>query len=222
METEDKKVEQAQIEQTAKEEEKEPTFITCPCCGKPTLIRPVKIKPQLLDQYMSCIISGVPFSHVYPVYEGRMKVTVSQLEQTMIGHLRNANKILAAWEPKLQDKIDTAQELNSLLRLYCSIPTIEVTSGTITKEFHPADVVTDVCSELYNVFQKDAESEQKLGYRELVDVVQAQLALLRSPKTAAGIPTALLMGVVEAHSQIYNILLGAGFDVNFWEGIELA
>ena len=46
---------------TTKETEIE--YVTCPCCGKPTLVRPIKIKGTVLDHYLTCIMSGVPFWH---------------------------------------------------------------------------------------------------------------------------------------------------------------
>lgn len=72
------------MKQFIEEEEKEkkaPEFITCPCCGKPTLVKPLELNGPILDHYIACLVSGVPFSHTYPIYKGKLEVTVSRLTQ---------------------------------------------------------------------------------------------------------------------------------------------
>ena len=211
-----------ETEEQVQTKAKEPEFVTCPCCGKPTLVKPVNVKPPLLDQYMACIMSGVPFSHTYPVYGGRMQITVSQLDQTFSDKLRNVDRVLAEWESTLQDKFDQGQELGTLMRLYCSIPEVKIESGAAEKSFQPAAVVSDMCDAIVAKKQSYAQTDTEPTYLELCEFIQKQLEIVRSTNTSAGIPLAIIMGVVEAHNQLYTILVTSGFDANFWEGIELA
>lgn len=209
METENKPVEQKPEATDTKQ-----AFVLCPCCGKPTLTRPVKINDELLDHYMSCIISGVPFSHTYPIYGGRIKITVSQLDEPMIQALRKTGRILDTWSSEEDHDKEVFQELDHLIKLYCAITSISVSAGATTKELQPYNVVMSICKTI-------SDYTETSGITKL-DLARKQLETMRSPQTAAGVPAAIVMGVIEAHQQIYNILLNAGFDVNFWEGIELA
>ena len=45
---------------------------------------------------------------------------------------------------------------------------------------------------------------------------------ITAPSTISSVPMAMIVGTQQAHSNVYNLLLDAGFDSNFWDGIELA
>ena len=59
-------------------------LIVCPCCHQKTLHKPVKPNAQVTDQWMACLITGVPFNHTYPIYGGRINVTVTRLSPELV------------------------------------------------------------------------------------------------------------------------------------------
>ena len=196
---------------TTEETQQAPVYDICPCCGKPTLIKPVVVKDALLDQYMACIISGVPFTHTYPIYNGRIKITVSVLDRATAGLVTRVTSLLEA----VEDAADAATKdkiarILSAIRLYCFIDTITINAGDKTREYHPAATARDVCNQF---LIKDID---------LTEAISKQLLVLQDQQNVSNVPAAILMRTVEGHNQLNTILLTAGFDENFWEGIELA
>ena len=47
----------------------------CPCCGEKTLKRPVKVDGKIVDDYLASIMTGIPFSHTFNMFDGRLKIT---------------------------------------------------------------------------------------------------------------------------------------------------
>ena len=54
-------------------------LVKCPCCGKLTLTKPIKVKQDQLDKFLACTLTGVPYSSTYKLYKGSLLVTVSEI-----------------------------------------------------------------------------------------------------------------------------------------------
>ena len=174
-----------QNETQMNEEGADPMYIVCPCCGKPTLTRPVKINDELLDHYMSCIISGVPFHRTYDIYGGKIRVTVTRLGEEMIEKLREASRILSAWEALLGDQATLCQDLNSELRLYCCVPTIVVAAGDTRKETRPEAAVVSACSAIEDTNKTIETFLEADKVKAIIQTIKTQLAILHDPATSA-------------------------------------
>lgn len=206
--------------QDTKEEElpKKPEFITCPCCGKPTLVKPLELSGPVLDHYMSCLISGVPFSHTYPVYKGKLEITVTRLSKEQEQTVKAVNAVLENCEKLLSDNLNTVRELAQIIKLYVSIKDIRVMSAS--KVCYPQDIVLDVCSKILEL-RIDILADT-IDHADLLAKVNSFLKILMNPEVMSAVPSSMLAAVVETHSHLFYILMDSGFDVNFWKGIELA
>lgn len=203
------------------EESLDSAFVTCPCCGKPTLPRPIKPNPQLLDHWLACMVTGVPFSHEYPVYEGRVLVTCSKLTAEQADTIDQLTTVLDSLPNKKWEADEppcNIEQLRSLSRLLISIPNITVNAGS-RKVFKPQDEVMAVASDIL-LHKRD------IAMFENVEVwsktLKQGLGRLLNSELVSGVPLVILMGVVRAHNSVSDVLLSTGFDENFWQGIELA
>ena len=202
-------------QQTIQEQAPDKTANICPCCGKPTLDYPIPhIPDMLLDQFMACMISGTPFTHRYELYGGRIAITVSQMTEdhrlTVADILRiiGTAKDMGALAPGVD--LDT---LGSLARTMIHIVEINIKTGGTSKMCRPSDRVRDA-HELLRRAEHDKDALQQ--------AVRSAHAALTSPDNISSVPPAQLLAVIETHAKLLDILMDAGFDKNFWKGIELA
>lgn len=191
----------------------------CPCCGKRSIPKPAKINADLMDQWLACMVTATPFSHEYPLYGGRIKITVSKLSAEQQDSLRMANAAIVQYtHNKQQDELacDT-QELRALLQLLAVIQRIEITkkSGIL---FRPQDIAMAACSDILAASKHSGESVTET----IEEALKRAYGNLTDPSRVSGIPINTLVTVAKAHADLYTILLSNGFDDSFWEGIELA
>ena len=86
------------IEENKKEEVKlEDAKVICPCCGKPTLDKQLKVSDALLDHFVSCILTHTPFFNDYSLYNDRIQITCTQLNTTE----EDRNRAVAVYLKKL-------------------------------------------------------------------------------------------------------------------------
>lgn len=197
-------------EETKPTEAKE-EFIKCPCCGELTLRKPLDIKSIVLDEYMSSIITGVPFSHTYTVHD-TIDITVEIPEQLVKQKVFVAvQKIdrLAALEQNL-DKATILKAISLTVSSYGYITTIATKNkGQIVKSYTPAAVIRAFCDKLVDLGD-DVDTIIKL-YNETA-----------TPENLSSLPDIMVRAVARTHDDVYNILLDTGFNSTFWKGIELA
>lgn len=212
--------EQAQQQAAAEAPKKEEarTMSICPCCHQPTLPYPVAhIPDELADQFMACMISGTPFTHVYPLYNGRVKITVTQ----MTAELRTVVERLTHEIDRLEDSgfaldnvsLDT---MKGVVRSLVSVPSIEIQAGGAVKTFQPQAVVKRALESFNAIDPGDTGSDK------LKDTVRGVFRSLTDPSEVSGVPPIQIMTTIEAHARLLDILMDSGFDANFWAGIELA
>lgn len=202
------------------EQKDKAVYEICPCCGKPTLLRPVEIKGELLDHYLSCMISGVPFTHTYPIYKGKLEVTITVLPNEKMYSMRSGLTAVDALHSKLPDNEVLNKNIKTLLQLYCCVSAVNINMPGVAKLLQPEETAQDICKQLKtlqlsfaagSVSKEDVEKELDKYY-----------ATLTSASVVSAVPIAVLGALIETHNKLYDILIDAGFDTNFWKGIELA
>ena len=197
-------------EETKPTEAKE-EFIKCPCCGELTLRKPLDIKSIVLDEYMSSIITGVPFSHTYTVHD-TIDITVEIPEQLVRRNIFIATqKIdqLAALEKDL-DKSTILKNISLTIQSYGYIITIITKNkGQVVKSYEPAVAIRDFCKELAELCDN-------------VDAIIDAFDKVAVPEKLSAVPDVMIRAVAKTHDDVYNILMNNGFDSTFWKGIELA
>lgn len=191
----------------------------CPCCGKRSIPKPAKINADLMDQWLACMITATPFSHEYPLYAGRIKITVSKLSLEQQDSLRMANAAIVQYAyNKQQDELACdIPDLRALLQLLSVIQSIEVTKKSSIL-FRPQDIVMGACSDILAASKHSGESATET----IEEALKRAYGNLTDPSKVSGIPTNTLITVAKAHADLYTILLSNGFDNSFWAGIELA
>jgi len=191
----------------------------CPCCGKPTLPVPVTPNAQLLDHWLACMATGVPFSRTYPLYAGRVKITVTQLTP------ENADAVTAmctklsliASNIILDDLSLNVDMLASAAKICIGIESIEMKANGQDLLFKPAECVLKAAELLKQIDIGDSVDKGKLA-----NVIREISDNLISPKYMSAVPPKLLLLLLETHNKLYDVLLNAGLDKNFWDGIKLA
>lgn len=209
---------QAAADATRQEQEQKRTASICPCCHQPTLPYPVAHVPdELADQFMACLISGTPFTHVYPLYNGKVRITVTQMTaelRTIVEQVTHAIDRLADSGLSLDDvSFDT---MKGVVRSLISVPSIEIQAGALTKTFQPQATVKRALEAFNTLEPGDTSSEQ------VMSTVRGVFHSLTDPAEVSGVPPIQIMTTIEAHARLLDILMDSGFDANFWAGIELA
>ena len=205
------------------EEKKEPVKVKCPCCGELTLTQPLDVKSAVLDEYMAAIITGVPFSHTYGLYNGAVKVTVESLNHKDSMLLSNTETTLKEYVKRMEaeggDQVKTSlgyiKELIKVLRLYFGVTSIEMyRDKALIKSYTP--------SELMRTTATDIGAASLAGDTQLSEAIAKAIKACLSQDATSTLPTAAIQAIVVTHGDLYNLLMDAGFDENFWAGIELA
>lgn len=201
--------------------------VLCPCCKNPTLSKPIEVKGELLDHYLSCVITGTPFSHAYPIYQGRLTITVTQLSNEESILLDRACSKLAqcfrdldaATKDSFKMDLDAIQ---GCLRTYVGISLIEMTTPNGPKIIEPARHIADICHTLADLaltFPIPPEDPEK---PIRIKAIEDTISRLSDTSCMSAIAATTLIELITAHNYLYTILMDAAFDANFWKGIELA
>ena len=207
------------------EEKKEVEKIKCPCCGELTLNKPVQVKNIILDEYMASIITGVPFTHTWELYNGTVKITVESLDAETSNALSAAINAIDNWSKKVEEisatqpdvakTLQLARPLRDTLRLFCSVKDITLLrDNKVQKQFLPSDIIRDAMKKLFEASLGDGDKFQAAieeCHKKCVD-----------PNVISKLDSAIIRTVIVTQADLYTILLDNGFDKNFWAGIELA
>ena len=206
------------------EEKKEPVKVKCPCCGELTLTQPLDVKSALLDEYMAAIITGVPFSHTYGLYNGAVKITVESLDRANTTLLFTITKRLEDYakanEGKVPSGMESAftyiKELAGVLKLYFGVTSIEMyRDKQLIKSYTPSAVMRSQAEAIAAALLTGDNEKAK-------DVITNAVDICLSENTISTVPDGAIRAIVVTHGDLYNLLMDAGFDENFWAGIELA
>lgn len=197
-------------------------FEICPCCGKPTLQMPVHPKDELMDYWLACMTTATPFTHTYPMYNGKVEITVVADSADMDSKLDTLTAILDAIAAR-EDLADQSQydisHMKVMARIGMHITTIKtMTSKSESRVFTPAASVQEALNLLHPLRADIMSGKTIEGFTETMAAVNR---LLLAPENMSAMHPSVLLSVVETHTQLNNILMNSGFDSNFWEGIEL-
>ena len=203
---------QQQPQEQAQQEPPKERRTMCPCCHQMTLPEtPDKLNPELVDQYMACVLSGTPFSHEYPLYNGRMLVTAAAPTPEQ---KNAADTLVSILNECTSPLIIERDNMRGMIRIAASIQEIKLNPGRDDmRVYHPAASLVEMAAAL---------KQYKSQYPTEHDGVAMKLKQLTSPETMSGIPPHVLIAVTNTHASITAIMNNLGFDRNFWKGIELA
>ena len=205
------------------DEKKEPEKIKCPCCGELTLTQPLDVKGVTLDEFLASIITGESYTHTYKMYSGSVEVTVEALSKQASNVLALCTKVLRNYIAKLEASDDeqarsAATPINELLgtlRLYFGVKTISMYKDKkLFKQYMPADAMREAAANISHAYLE--------GQDAFDDAVAKAIEQCLSPEVISSLPTEAVRTIVVTHADIYVLMMNAGFDENFWDGIELA
>jgi len=189
-------------------------LMRCPCCGKNTLKTPLKVNAELMDHYMSCVMTGVPFWHEYPLYNGRIVLRIKMLDaehQQLLDRVSTALEILQDATNIQTEKLQVNQ-LRVLIRNQLHLEQVKVSNGPGMKTWNVAETVAD---KIKAFFTKDTGTT--------IDIAQykALYELCHDATLVSGLSEQLLAVTIDTHYRLSSILIATGIDENFWRGIEL-
>ena len=205
------------------EETKEPKKMKCPCCGELTITQPLDVKGVTLDEFMSSIIAGVPYTHTYKMFSGTVEITVEVVSKQLANMRTAAIKLLEGYVAKMEASGEAQaaaaaapiRELISVMHLYFGVKTITMyKNDRVVKQYTPADLMQEAAAMITKTSMESQDAFESAVAKYLEKCV--------STDTISALPTEAIRTVVVTHADIYTLLLTAGFDENFWEGIELA
>ena len=201
------------------DEEEKQKMATCPCCGQPTLKKPVKVDGKIVDDYLASIMTGVPFSHTFSMFDGKLRIVTAMADRD---NGLKLYKFIFLVEPFTKDS-SKVQDLLGLVNTYCSIKQIEIVGkdNTVAKIYYPAEHIYEVCGKLLDAWDHvDLRDEEKR--KEFLQAIQGAYDELKSTEILSSTPPKVLTRIVGDFQALETIMLNAGFDENFWKGIELA
>lgn len=193
-------------------------LVKCPCCGKMTLHKPVKPGQDIMDHFMACMLTGTPYKQTYELYGGRMRVTVTQITNDIRRYVMDACAALDSWRDLLVDRNTELEEMKDALRTYSCIVDVTVDNGTV-RTFYPGEGMHELCTEITAL--REAVNGGKVTPDELRASVDKLNAKTKDPATISSLPPTMLMASFQLHNQLFQIMMDAGFDENFWDRIKL-
>lgn len=213
-------------EKQADENKGKEELVRCPCCGKLTLQKPLKPNQDLVDQWLSCMLTATPFHHTYQVYDGRMKITATQLSSEdidLVDDLVSTLQYVKDMDWSSPERGGSCpvrvDQMLGASRLYISILVVSITSEGTEKTYKPAAMVKAAAG---IVKGKETAIRAGASVDEWIPALKECERLLLAPENMSAVPLPMIMGVAEAHNRLSRILMDTGFDDAFWEGIELA
>lgn len=186
-------------------ESKKENKLICPCCGQRTLNQSLQLSQDIMDYYISCIMTGQPFIRQYKAYEGKIRITVSNFTDKLSNHALKA----ADYINKAQIDIATKQTAKYITHRLLVIPSISVSNKGQGKTFKVQQQVIKAI-------------EVMLSNQDYNSGVQAYIQAITSSDICTGLPAKLLDQVTHYHSELLNRLVQKGFDQSFCASIQFS
>ena len=112
------------------------------------------------------------------------------------------------------------QDFLGIVNMYSFIRRIVVKKDDDQKVYIPAEHVFNECRKLVDVWEKeDLTNEEKKA--EFLQKLQETYNELSAPDILSSTPLIILNRALNDYKAVETLLLQAGFDENFWKGIEL-
>lgn len=199
-------------------DEEKSKMVKCPCCGQETLKHPVKCDSAIVDDYLASILTGVPFKHTFHLFDGKLRITVSASDREEAMKLY---RFVFMTESSNISSNNSVRDLLGIVNAYCSIQEIYVQAKEDAKTYFPAQHIVKICGALADKWEDEdlTTDENKTAF---LDDLQKAYTSLSKPEILSSTPPMIITRVANDFRGIETILLEAGFDENFWQGIELA
>jgi len=189
----------------------------CPCCGQETPSQPVKVDGKVVDDYLASIMTGEPFNHTFPLYDGKLKITIKAASREE--GLKLYDFVLLV-EPFAADS-SQLRDLIGIVNSYCMVSKIIVKHDKEESVYMPSKYVIEECYKLVETYGK-ADMRDDENKTKFLQDVQAAYTRLSSHDVLSSTPPAIMNRVINEFKKLETTLLEAGFDENFWQGIALA
>lgn len=183
-------------------------FVTCPCCGKKTMPKLVQVDPTTIETFMSCVLAGEPFTNMYKIYNGKIKIICKQPSRAETFLLSDiATNVPSVTDDKLR------MSLSNLLYYISGIfPIKEI--RIVSNEMDTQDKVFDVRGLCMSVLQK-LKTVPNITEQEISELKK----VVADPTKVSMLPNQILSQVVNTHNTVTKNLYSAGFDNVFYTGI---
>lgn len=193
--------------------------LICPCCHKPTLEAPVKINNDTLDHFLSCLLTHSPFFYTYKLFDGKIKVTCTELNESDKSLSKNVSTELSdlVINGVLEEQKGIA--IANTIYLMMRLKDIEVSTHEATLTYQPQQIASVATTELLDCVNKYKEDKNP---KNIIDAIDECYKKVTDPNLVSSVPMSMLATVQETHASVYSLLLDSGFNENFWKGIELA
>ena len=204
----------------AKKDTVEDGTIICPCCGKKTLHKPLKLDPEWMDQYMACMLTGEPYSREYTLYNGAISITVTSLSSELAERVSSALVDMEGFD-ELSGEPAAIDAARQLLQVYSMIPEIRITTKGKTATFRPLEAVNAVLDSVRDIRKRLDDKE--LGDVDVKALMRDKISLpMKDVKKLSGLPVSSLRSIILIHDQMLRVLTESAFDQSFWSRIKLA
>lgn len=192
-------------------------FETCPCCGKPTLAKPLKPGKLLMDQWLACLVSGVPFVHTYEMYDGKISLSITLPTADQTTRLTEALSVLEHLQTAYSAELASIDflALRRGLILFLGFQEITVKTDNVSKTYVP-EKIAEGCIADAAALRSVSDAE------ELKTKLTTMQQTLLSEQLVSALPLPLLVAAMETHKKLNALMVDAGFSEGFWTGIELA
>lgn len=211
----------AQAEDSTQQQNKR--TIQCPCCKQGTLNTPVKVPDELVDYWLAGVLSGTPFIRTYPMYGGKLNITVQQVgfeDGALVDDMVFVIDAVSRHDSALVPPIDL-DHMRDLAFIYAPILSISSDMNIISSPttYKPSSVVMEAAEELAKY--RNACTGEDIP-EDCVTALSKHYARFIDPKLMSSLPSYVCLAASEAHARLAKVLTDAGLDANFWKGIELA
>lgn len=205
--------------ETGTEHVEKTKYIKCPCCGKMTLKPPLNVGEDLMDQYMACLVTGSPYRYAYQLYGGRMVITVEYPTNDNKTAVLDAVNTLSKLGEILGDSLLELDDIKTRICAYACIQDITI-YGDSTMSYAPAKIVADAMDKLRTI-KLDIAQGTPTDTQQLKTEIIGLANMLKSTDMMSAVPEDIVQSLFQLHNEVFNALMDAGFDENFWDRIKL-
>lgn len=182
----------------------------CPCCGQSTLNQITDLDQATVDSYLACLMSGTPFSRTYPLFSGRILVTISGISDTYTPKLLRVSNYLDKYLQDLSSASTYKILLYKLLAIHSVTVTMQNKGNTITVQ----DNIMNAIDQLLNcVSPEKSQSQNKQSVSKFIQTIV-------DPSVVSSLPAKYIDSILAAHNDILESLLKLGMDQSFSAGIR--
>ena len=179
------------------------TLTVCPCCGKQTFPVPAEIDSAEKEHYLACILTGVPYSKTYSLFDGRVQLEMAEAQPSFLDKLTRLSAKATLWEDKQQKSV-LSDIVTRLFRYHTIVSiSVQVDSSRTIKKVRPA---------VEAILQEALSEEDGNKFNSIYEKIV-------SPDVIGTISNLILDKVIITHNRVMDVLALSGFDDSFYKGI---